>query len=329
MKIQIKQRQRGFTLVELLVVIAIIGILIGMLLPAVQQVREAARRSACSNNMRQMTLGMMNYESAHQHFPPGIKSVGTPAEIAAANPSDINGAGLGAPGLCWGGIILPFVEQNALYDQIDELTEGLTNFGPLNVGIPGLNTELDGQFVANNVLPIYLCPSCPMGDFQTERPQGLGLHAKSNYVGIFGIAANGSTPRVREGILFTDSDVTFGDIYDGSSNTFIIGERDGAPMGIGTDGIERTRGAAVWCWNGRARWLDTCLGATDSAAVFALNSAIHNNNQHKWQPLSSQHSGGAMFGRADGSVQFVTETIDAEIYEGMGTRNGGEIVDPT
>ena len=97
MSCQFRRKQLGFTLVELLVVIAIIGILIGMLLPAVQQVREAARRTACTNNMRQMTLGLMNYESANQHFPPGIKS-STVDESTNNWPN---------PGLNWGAIILP------------------------------------------------------------------------------------------------------------------------------------------------------------------------------------------------------------------------------
>ena len=91
------RQKNGFTLVELLVVIAIIGILIGMLLPAVQAIREAARRTDCSNKMRQMSLGMVNYESAHQKFPPGVKG---------------NGIGLGQRGLNWGCFILPFLQQN-------------------------------------------------------------------------------------------------------------------------------------------------------------------------------------------------------------------------
>ena len=313
-----KECPKGFTLVELLVVIAIIGILIGMLLPAVQQVREAARRTACSNNMRQMTLGMMNYESAHQHFPPGIMSR-----------ADLNDD---LPGLNWGAIILPFVEQKALHDSISELTDNFTNFGPYssatNWGIPGLDSELNAQFLATNVLSMFLCPSCPMGDFQTQRPQGQDLHAKSNYVGIYGDKRFTGNFSDQPGVLFLDSETTFGDIGDGSSNTFIIGERDGAPMGIGDDGVERVRGASVWCSTARARWLDTSLGATDSEAQYALNSPVNNHNRQQWHPLSSQHFGGAMFGRSDGSVEFISETIDAAIYEGMGTRDGSEIVSP-
>ena len=317
---QLRRNQPGFTLVELLVVIAIIGILIGMLLPAVQQVREAARRTACTNSVRQMALGMMNYESSNQHFPPGIKS------------STMDNAARRA-GLCWGAIILPFVEQSALFDQIGPLTDNLTDFGPGGLfntdwGIPGLNTELNGQFVANNVLPIFLCPSCPMGDFQTQREQGGGLHAKSNYIGVFGVNRgfySGDPNSVPPGILYYNSEVGFQDIVDGSSNTFIFGERDGAPLGGTFQGEELIRGASVWCSTARAEWQDTCLGPLTSDPDVFLNSAANTQRFHQWHAFSSQHAGGANFGRADGSVLFLTETVDGLVYEGFATINGGEL----
>ena len=311
---QSKKGRQAFTLVELLVVIAIIGILIGMLLPAVQQVREAARRISCANKMRQMSLGMMNYESAHSHFPAGIQP-------------KLNNTGnivWGDPGLCWGAILLPFVEQNSLYDQIGPLTNSLSDFGTYSSatswGVPGLDTELNGQFVANNVVSTFLCPSCPMGDFQTRRTQGQGLHAKSNYVGVWGsryrLNQQNNDPT---GILYINSSTTFGEITDGSSNTFIIGERDGAPISA-----DLTRAASVWCSTARAQWLDTCLGPTTSDARHFLNATTFNHPSAQWHPFSSQHTGGATFGRADGSAQFVSESIDGLTYEAMGTRSGGE-----
>ena len=323
-----KRGRQAFTLVELLVVIAIIGILIGMLLPAVQSVREAARRIQCTNQMRQMSLGMMNYESTNSHFPPGIK----------AKLNDNGGIDYGAPGLCWGAILLPFVEQNALYDQIGPLTDGFTDFGTYssttNWGVPGLDTELNGQFVANNVLSIFICPSDPSDEFQIRRAQGQMLHAKSNYVGVYGTRTllsqqnsklnggnnNGPDPL---GILYVNSKTTFGEITDGSSNTFIIGERDGAPIGTSPQGEELVRGSSVWCSTARAQWLDTCLGATDSDPNYNINTASVFHRRVQWRPFTSQHTGGATFGRADGSAQFVSESIDGDTYEAMGTRAGG------
>jgi len=318
--IQLKANRdsKGFTLVELLVVIAIIGILIGMLLPAVQTVREAARRITCSNQMRQLSLGMMNYESAKMVFPSGIKS------------SSVEGRDkIQDSGLAWGALILPFVEQDSLYQQIGDLTLDFTDFGtagsPTVFGSLGVGREdtSTGQYIASTVLPIFICPSCPMGEFQDQRT--MIEHAKSNYVGVYGNVYNpGDVLSLNNGVLFYNSEIGFGQISDGSSNTFIIGERDGAPMGIGTDGIDRTRAASVWCISRRARWNDTVLGPTDGAAEWTINSAVNNDNQHKWVPFTSQHPGGSVFGRADGSTAFVSETISGDVYEAMGSRNGNE-----
>jgi len=305
-----KEKRSGFTLVELLVVIAIIGILIGMLLPAVQQVREAARRSACSNQMRQMTLGMMNFESASQHFPSGN----------ATGEGDF-ATTFGQHGLNWSCLILPFIEQNAQFDVINQLTDNLAN--------PRIAWESDA---AADIIPTFICPSCPMEDFNTERSRDR-MHGKSNYVGIWGVETNGNSDwddlapsadvydeTVYSGILFLDSEVSFGEITDGSSNTFIIGERDGGPLGNG----DNVRAAATWCASEQANWLNQSLAPCSREPDYTINTAA-DNNPSKWNSISSQHSGGAMFGRADGSVNFVTETIDGDVYEALATKNFGEI----
>lgn len=301
--------RRGFTLVELLVVIAIIGILIGMLLPAVQQVREAARRTACANQMRQMTLAMMNYESAHQHFPSGI----------------ITGEGLfedtwDQHGLNWNVLILPFAELQPQFDAINQLTDRLKN----------PRAAFDSQTERDNVFPIFVCPSCPMDELNTERSNG--NQAKSNYVGIWGIETNGNSDwndlaadvntydaSTYSGILFLNSEVGFGEITDGSSNTLIIGERDGAPMGAS----DELRAAATWCAAQQANWLNQCLAPISREADYTINTAA-SNRQAKWNAISSQHPGGVTFGRADGSVEFITETIDGDVYEALATKDFGE-----
>jgi len=314
-------------LVELLVVIAIIGVLVGLLLPAVQQVREAARRITCANSMRQMTLAMHNFESANEHFPPGIQP-----RVNGSAEDQLENDGFG-----WGAVILPFMEQDALSDIFRQQSN---NFITPNIEIAA----------SESVLPVYICPSCPMDDTNPHR-RG---RVKSNYVGVMSSKytheGNGqhdlsrvtlfeSFELVREGaitddttcldkvrvtlqypgILFYNSEISFGEIPDGTSNTFIVGERDNQPL---TNGQERR--AAVWSGPRQANWLNTCLGPTTSQAEFTLNGPI-GTGQSRWTNFSSSHPSGANFGRADGSVIYVSDTVDGGTYESMGTRAGGEV----
>ena len=300
--------KNGFTLVELLVVIAIIGILIGMLLPAVQAVREAARRIQCGNQMRQMTLGMMNYESAYMHFPPGNKTAD-----GAFSSTRLQ------PGLNWQAIILPFIEQAPLYGQITELTNNLSNPN-------GAHTSPQ----ATTVISTLICPSCPMDDLNPIRPDSGRDAAKSNYIGIWGIEVAGNSdynqlaedqnvydPSTYSGILYINSKTGFGEITDGSSNTFIVAERDGASIGV------NTRAAATWCSGNRAQWGNQCLGPVSQQLNYIINT-VEDNRQAQWNAISSQHTGGSQFGRADGSVEFVADSINGNVYEALGTKGGGE-----
>ena len=339
-----KTRKHGFTLVELLVVIAIIGILIGMLLPAVQAVREAARRIACASNMRQMSIGMLNYESANGHFPPGI-----------ITDNRVNN------GFHWNAIILPFVEQESLFQIIQQQTDNFTTFqsgGNTRVP-PSWVDDVNGD-IATEVLPIYHCPSDEMGDTNNVRRVSTGaelgfneFHGKSNYVGVLGprhtgnsfTAANindfnqitidltsrpiipgnsGLSDTLFElklpGMLFINSDVTFGEVADGASNTFLIGERDG---GFIED--DEQRAAAVWCGSRFSTALSQCLGPTSDETDFTLNTVSTEFGARNFA-FSSLHPGGANFGRADGSIEFVSETINPDLYLRMGTKAGGELL---
>ena len=320
-------RRQGFTLVELLVVIAIIGILIGMLLPAVQQVREAARRIQCGNQMRQLSLAMHNYESAFGNFPPGIMT----AEITGNGIRDISFDKVrDEPGLNWQAIILPFIEQAPLFDRVNEITDKLTN----------PSAAYSDKDIAMSVIPNLICPSCPMDDLNPIRPDAWEEGedaAKSNYVGIWGTEVDGNSdynliagcpdpvngpcpydPSLYSGILFVNSEVTFGEIQDGTSNTFVIGERDGASIGV------NTRAAATWCGVRNAQWGNQCLGPISGMPDQVLNS-VEDNKAAQWNAISSQHPGGANFGRADGSVEYVTDAIDPSVYEEYGTKAGGEV----
>ena len=150
------KNRKGFTLVELLVVIAIIGILIGMLLPAVQQVREAARRTTCMNNIRQAGLASLNYESAHQELPPGENYSGTANRTRglpiSPRPSNSNA---GRP-IGWGVYILGFAEQNNIYDLLESETADWDDHWYQKLGP-------DGQPIASTIIPMFICPSDPKG----------------------------------------------------------------------------------------------------------------------------------------------------------------------
>lgn len=172
-----------------------------------------------------------------------------------------------------------------------------------------------------------------MADLNPIRPRAGGgpdVAAKCNYVGVWGIEVNGNSdyedlaanpdiwdPTAYSGILFINSKTTFGAIQDGTSNTFLIAERDGASIG------EFTRGAATWCSGDQAQFANQCLGPISQEPNFIINT-IEDNRPSQWNAISSQHPGGANFGRADGSVQYVTDTVDPDVYESFGTKAGGE-----
>ena len=123
------------------------------------------------------------------------------------------------------------------------------------------------------------------------------------------------------GILYVNSEVGFGDITDGTTNTFVVGERDGAPLSP-----QFTRAASTWCGANKAQWMNQVLGPTTSNPQHTLNSTDASGVSSQWYAFSSLHPGGANFGRADGSVEFVSDTIDGDVYEAMGTKAGGEVL---
>ncbi|NND98212.1 MAG: DUF1559 domain-containing protein [Pirellulaceae bacterium] len=191
----IVSQRGGFTLVELLVVIAIIGILVGLMLPAVQAVREAARRMQCQNHLKQIGLAMQNYHSAYRKFPPG--GIQVRPEVADGKQ------------FAWSAMVLPFLEQSATYDRI--------NFDyPFDDPI---NSD-----VAAKVIPTYLCPTTP---------RMVPLHygrAAIDYGGIYGerIASHNYPPR---GVMIHDMAIRFRDITDGTSRTLMIAEDANFPDG--------------------------------------------------------------------------------------------------
>lgn len=304
---------RGFTLVELLVVIAIIGILIGMLLPAVQSVREAARRSTCMNNTRQLVLAMLNYESAHMAFPNGeLRVWGQPQT--------------------WITKSLPFIEQGNVANLLPNGIFTAAQAPIMQLGLPVLVCASedylpDGQLIAGgNVaragwwwernLTSTNYKACLGGNWHRNavpfnRP-GVGRHA-----GEMPDLESGDGMFPRNWIFRTNSrpyvDTTFGQLTDGSSNTLAIGEA-------------------------LPRWCDDCCaldtnGTLATAAIpinlFKTEITGRQTLAGDWQRsygFSSNHTGGAVFGLADGSSHFIDESINIDTFSAMGTISGGEVV---
>ncbi len=308
-------RQRGFTLVELLVVIAIIGILVGLLLPAVQAAREAARRMQCSNNLKQIGLAMHNYASAHNKFPPGWL-------FYAPQMSGRGDRANRLPGWGWQAMILPFIEQGNLFSQINFDGRGLW--------------EAPNNQVVNQSFSLQLCPSSGDPTHIRLGPDSLPIEpgiASSNYLGVAGsfvASAYYNQPEGRRnGMMIEDKSIKFGDIVDGTSNTFIVGE-----VAFSGDGRNFDNGGGGNLWD--PRWYGSLqtrggLARADApesvmrAGEFRMNPPSVASLNVKRNSFKSRHTGGAQFALADGSVHFVSESID-HTQTGWGPINNGSVL---
>lgn len=299
-------RRRGFTLIELLVVIAIIAVLIALLLPAVQQAREAARRTQCKNNMKQLGLAMHNYHDTFRVFPPGWIAV-DPATNAQSAHEGLSGFG-------WGTMLLPQLDQSPLYNQLN-----------LNLAI----NDPVNQPLIKTILPAFVCPSdiAPKQTWEIEEEGSPGTVlaelATANYIAAFGTEeldgcenAPGTAPVsaqgqcIGDGTLYHNSRIGIRDITDGTSSTIFIGERKTKPQ----DGWWST-------WSGM-------VPEGEEAFQRILGSLDHvpNHPSSHLDDFSSYHVGGSQFLLADGHVRFVSENIDSQLYKALGTIQGGETV---
>jgi prepilin-type N-terminal cleavage/methylation domain-containing protein len=284
-------RRSAFTLVELLVVIAIIGLLIALLLPAVQAAREAGRRTVCRSNMRQIGLALHSYEDVHHRLPAGWKG------YAGVNVPDSEGP----PGWGWATALLPFLEQTPLHDQIDQ-----------NVSL--LDARHDPVRLAQ--LPLFLCPSDsvnnPWFDLDAESGGPLTTLSRANYVGVFGTVeledCEGLGPGqqcVSDGVFFHNSVITFASVVDGLSNTCFVGERS-SKLGFST-------------------WVGVAAGGEEAfARILGIGDHAPNTPTGHFDDFSSYHPLGTHFVLGDASVHLIPSNIDHDVYQALLTRSGRE-----
>lgn len=328
-----KRRHRGFTLVELLVVIAIIGILVALLLPAVQAARESARRMQCTNNLKQLGLAHLNFESAKGHFPAGMD-----VNVDEGCPSE------GCRGWSHIHLVLPYFEEGVIADTFDFNFEGgwLYFFRTLSAA--------DKDRLYTTRLEALLCPSLTMWEEQ------YGFGYRKDYYGCYGgkghsesadrfnIPLNHNSYGIiaDDGILYADSDTKFGEITDGSSKTFLAGESYYGSRFSAPGYASNAGGPPTWFQSGSSKGGNTVSYARAlRGTAHAMNTEFtctllgspietlcRQASTENEIPFGSQHAGGGCnFVFADGHVEFLTEGIDFDLYQGLSTRGTGETLD--
>jgi len=304
-------RSRAFTLVELLVVIAIIGVLVGLLLPAVQVVREAARRVSCQNNLKQLILAVVNYTDSHRKLPIGAKTALLRSQFGWND------------GYGWGVAILPFMEHEALFRELREPFLPNANGPQGTPGVFELTFNRTGKILPAGAtqLSVFRCPTSPLGKTvgNPTVPRQHG-YATSDYKGCSGTDDDGIF--VKAGDEFRRRPLWIGtsSIRDGLSNTIAIGESSyyKTPM--------------VWpVWVGVVLDDESCLFKTEEKApinsklspktVANMTSAVSDDSAFSW------HGAGAQFAAMDGSVHFLSESIDPVTYSRLGSIADGLVAD--
>jgi prepilin-type processing-associated H-X9-DG protein len=270
-----------------LVVIAIIGVLVALLLPAVQFARESARRSKCENNLKQIVLGLHNFESCYGYFPSAYEGSGT------------------NPGWGWGSAILPFCEQKNLYEQA-QVDKSVFGAGA-NPAMPTVHSEVK--------IPLYRCPSDPAPD---KNPIRL-YHATSNYRAVAGPVELRIFYADYDygGVLYQNSRTRMAKITDGTSNTLLIGEC--------IFDEKTSKRAALWAGMTGMRVFPGDSGASIwvSDVMWSVDDVSANVNGLAPQAFSSRHPGGAHFAYSDGSVRFFFQHGDKTIVKWAAGRDDG------
>jgi prepilin-type N-terminal cleavage/methylation domain-containing protein len=277
------RRRPAFTLIELLVVIAIIAILIGLLLPAIQKVREASDRSTCQNNLKQLSLGLNAYHDSYKQFPAGFNRFQTTKY-----------------GWAWGAYVLPYIEQTNVFNACDT-----PNANPVDKGA-----------AIRTVIATFRCPSDTATEFNNRKwtwedgvtaPTPKVEPATANYVAMAGSTRQGHT---NNGIFFRGSKIRMADIKDGTSNTILLSERATA---VGT----LNYGAAVWAATAEADHDKDSYYDVLCQTSRPVNWTGTNESDYRHSVIASQHPGVAGVAMADGSVRTISENIESAVDNGV------------
>jgi prepilin-type N-terminal cleavage/methylation domain-containing protein/prepilin-type processing-associated H-X9-DG protein len=334
----IMRNRRGFTLIELLVVIAIIAVLIGLLLPAVQKVREAAARTSCQNNLKQLGLALHNYDGSLGALPPAFRGDGIPIPYFSS----------------WSVLaeLNPYLEQTNIYNQMDLKQQTYETTSPFNI-------TAANQFAVQQVVKLFLCPSDKMQPVTTGDAYGVPVLGPTNYAFSNGSGTNGGSPWNADGVFIAKQRFRVSDIPDGTSNTAFGSES------ILGEGTESASGAApapldvVYAYLGGAPLSDSaCAGASQwnvqrlrgfmwasgeircasynhyyppnakvpDCVTFDLTPGSTLYTANGWRAARSRHSGGVNLLLADGSVRFVVDSVDPATWRAVATRGGGEVL---
>lgn len=332
-----RRKRLGFTLVELLVVIAIVGILVGLLLPAVQAAREAARRLQCANNLKQLGLAMLNYESANRTYPPSTSATSS---------------GLHYPNQWFR--ILPYIEKSPIYGQL-AIFDTLSGQPNMWMGSTSPGTAVLRGLLSNFYMPEWVCPSTDLPRFQAEVGNA-GNYLFPSYAGIMGSSIHRSTDQrgpygsfcSAGGVFIGNRPVKVSDIPDGISNTMMVGEISALPPNfdgheyrvavpqsgawIGGRNPRQPHGNGTWSSSGTH---DSSNATTDMRAynVVTVRQSPNPKGLANYQlsrncnpPLKSRHAGGIQILRCDGSVQFMTDSIDLAILYNLSDRDDGNVI---
>jgi prepilin-type N-terminal cleavage/methylation domain-containing protein len=309
-----RQNRSAFTLVELLVVIAIIGVLVGLLLPAVQSAREAARRTTCSNNLKQQGLAMHMHHDSYGRMPAGYVSPNVaPSDPASAETS---------MGYAWGLAVLAYLEEGALADSIDRELEATD---PANTAV-----------VERASISVFQCPTdSPPTHFDVSGSAGTLTLPSSNYAAILGYNNVTMTPGKGTGVYYRNSRHRFADIKDGTSKTICVGERKhlhdfGISPGIEANttwyaaipGVFRPAGMAMMPMHKEGPG-SLVVGHVGQPGMGMGKTPNHTNHIVHY---SSQHPGGVMFLLCDGSTHFIRDDIDYNTFRNLGERADGNVV---